>query len=125
MQNCTPLRNAKSTPTALSAQLRGHGRYVSSDKIRELVIEVYKRKRGRGITYQDLLENGLAVHKKQVQDMLKYHLRKGTLFTLVDRLLLLLNPLDEIEDAGILSAVDNAVAFNRASFKSATLADNS
>jgi hypothetical protein len=47
-----------------------------------LAIEAYKMKGGRGITYSDLLQMGLAYHKRQAQDVLKYHLRKGTLFTL-------------------------------------------
>jgi hypothetical protein len=53
-----------------------------SDEITKLAIEKYKTKGGRGITYSDLLETGLAEHKAQVQDMLKYHKRKETLFTL-------------------------------------------
>jgi hypothetical protein len=34
---------------------------------------------------QYLIEKGLVKHKKQAQDTLKYHLRKGTLFTLGDK----------------------------------------
>jgi len=34
---------------------------------------------------QYLIEKGLVKHKKQAQDALKYHLRKGTLFTLGDK----------------------------------------
>ena len=49
-----------------------------------MAIDIYKM-RGRGITYNDLLDRGFSLHKKLAQDMLKYHLRKGTLFTLEDR----------------------------------------
>ena len=58
--------------------------YVSSRQITEMAIDIYKM-RGRGITYNDLLDRGFSLHKKLAQDMLKYHLRKGTLFTLEDR----------------------------------------
>jgi archaellin len=81
----TPLDNSKSTPLVLSAQLCGRNKYVNSKQIKELAIEIYKAKGGRGITYTDLLETGLAVHKKHAQDMLKYHVRTGTLFILENR----------------------------------------
>jgi hypothetical protein len=50
-----------------------------------MAIDIYKRKRGRGITYTDLLDRGFSLHKGQAQDILQYHLRKGALFTLEDR----------------------------------------
>jgi len=58
--------------------------YVGSDNIKELAVDKYKNKNRKGIIYQDLMDSGLAIHKRQAQDMLKYHLRKGTLFTLRD-----------------------------------------
>jgi hypothetical protein len=73
----TPLENSKSTPLALSTQVRRCNQYAQT----KLAIERYNTN-GRGITYTDLLEAGLAEHKSQAQDMLKYHLRNGTLFTL-------------------------------------------
>jgi hypothetical protein len=79
----TPLENSKSTPISLSTQAARCNQYVSSQQIVELAIEKYKTKGGRGITFTDLLETGLAEDKGQAQDMLKYHLKKGTLFTLV------------------------------------------
>ena len=78
----TLLENSKSTPLALSALIGSSNRYVTSNEISKLAIEKYKTKGGRGITYADMLEAGLAEHKAQAQDMLKYHKRKGTLFTL-------------------------------------------
>jgi hypothetical protein len=78
----TRLENSKSTRLALSTQVGRCNQYVSFDEIEKLAIKVYKTDGGRGITYADLLETGLAKHKAQVQDMLKYHLRKGNLFTL-------------------------------------------
>ena len=80
-----PVRDSKSTPIALSAQAGCSNQYVSSYEITRLAIEVYKTKCGRGITYTDLLETGLADSKAQAQDMLKYHKRKRTLFTLKAR----------------------------------------
>lgn len=80
----TPLSNTKSTPLALSAQLCCRNRYLSSDQITKISIEIFKSK-GRGIVYADLLEKGLANHAQQSQSTLKYHLKKGTLFTLGDK----------------------------------------
>jgi hypothetical protein len=79
----TPLENSKSTPISLSTQAARCNQYITSQQIVELAIEKYKTKGGRGITFTDLLETGLAEDKGQAQDMLKYHLKKGTLFTLV------------------------------------------
>jgi hypothetical protein len=59
--------------------------YLSSRKIKEMAIDIYKTKRGIGITYTDLLERESSLHKGQAQDILQYHLRIGTLFTLENR----------------------------------------
>ena len=83
--NSTRLENSKSTLLPLSTQICFRNCYVTSDQITKLAVETYKMKRGRGITYIDLLGKGLTVHKKQAQDMLKYHFRKETLFTLEDK----------------------------------------
>src|SRR5689334_3487038 len=81
----TPLSNTKSTPLALSAQLCCKNRYLSSDQITKISIKIFKSK-GRGIIYSDLLEKvSIANHAQQSQGTLKYHLKKGTLFTLEDR----------------------------------------
>lgn len=71
--------------TNLVATIMTRNRYLSSHQITEMAIDIYKTKGGRGITYTDLLDRGFGLHKRQAQDMLKYHLRKGTLFTLEDR----------------------------------------
>jgi hypothetical protein len=76
------MSNIKSTPLALSTQVGRYNQYVTSEQITEIAIEIYKSKGGRGITFADLLEIGLAEDKAQAQDMLKYHKRKGTLFIL-------------------------------------------
>ena len=78
----TLLENPKSTPLALSAQVGRCNQYITSEQITELAVKIYKTKGRRGITFTDLLESGLAEDKAQAQDMLKYHKRKGTLFTL-------------------------------------------
>jgi len=83
--NDIPLANSKSTPLTLSLRLCHRNRYINSHQIKEIAIDTYKTKGGRGITFTDLLERGFGLHKRQAQDMLKYHSRKGTLFTLQDR----------------------------------------
>ena len=65
----------------MSAQAARCNQYVTSEQITELAVEIYKTKGGRGITFTDLLESGLAEDKAKAQDMLKYHKRKGTVFT--------------------------------------------
>ena len=55
-------------------------RYVRADEVENLACNKYKEN-GRGITIDDLLTNGLALHKKQAQTNLKYCLRRGILFT--------------------------------------------
>jgi hypothetical protein len=79
----TPLGNKKNTPLALAAQTycSGYRRYTNSDSIIDIAIEKF-RKNQRGITFKDLMKQGLAVHKRQAQETLKYYRRKGTLFTL-------------------------------------------
>lgn len=63
----TPLCNIKSTHLALSAQSYHRNKtYASSRQVRELAIEIYKTKGGKGITYTDLLETGFAKHKKML-----------------------------------------------------------
>jgi hypothetical protein len=51
----------------------------------DLAVDHYRTKKGKGITWKYLVEKGLAKHKRQAQDTLKYHVRKGTLFTLGDK----------------------------------------
>jgi len=79
----TPLDNNKNTPLALAAQRYHscHRRYTNPDTIIDITIEKF-RKNQHGITFKDLIKQGLAAHKRQAQDTLKYYRRKGILFTL-------------------------------------------
>jgi hypothetical protein len=79
-----PLYNQKNRPVALVAHIDSQRNYVNADQITELAIKIYRTKNGNGSTYQDLMDAGLVLHKKQAQKTLKYHLAKGTLFTLRD-----------------------------------------
>jgi len=80
----TLLDKNRTTPLASVGRVYSRKGYVDSDSIKELAVDKYKNKNRKGITYQDLMDRGLAIHKRQAQDMLKYHLKKGTLFTLRD-----------------------------------------
>jgi hypothetical protein len=55
--------------------------YIHSWKIIELATDKFK-KTGKGITYKDLMDAGIALHKTHAQDILKYHLTRGNIFTL-------------------------------------------
>ena len=83
--NNTPQVDNKFTPLVLAAQGLFDRIYISAEEMTELAINHYRTKKGKGITFDYLIEKGLVKHKKQAQDTLKYHLRKGTLFTLGDR----------------------------------------
>jgi hypothetical protein len=58
--------------------------YIHSSTIIELAADKFN-KTGKGITYKDLMQAGIVVHKNHAQDVLKYHLRKGDIFTLKDK----------------------------------------
>jgi hypothetical protein len=75
----------KFTPLVLAAQELFGRNYISTEEMTELATNHYRTKKAKGITFEYLIENGLAKHKKQAQDTLKYHLRKETLFTLGDK----------------------------------------
>jgi hypothetical protein len=62
----------------------GSRSYNSSDSISELAADKF-RKTGRGTNYKDLMDAGRVVHKHQAQEVLKFQLRKGKLFTLGDK----------------------------------------
>jgi hypothetical protein len=68
----TPLGNNKNTPLALAAQRyrSGYRRYTNSVSIINIAIEKF-RKNHHGITFKDLMKQGLAVHKMQAQETLK------------------------------------------------------
>ncbi|PWU82777.1 MAG: hypothetical protein DLM72_00060 [Candidatus Nitrosopolaris wilkensis] len=79
--NSTPLGTTKNPPlTAIAQYSGGKRRYIAAQEINDLAIRKF-RKNGRGITYTDLI-GGLAKHKRQAQDTLKYYLQNDTLFTL-------------------------------------------
>jgi hypothetical protein len=82
-----PLAFTKNPPLTLVAHsgggCDGKRRYTAAQAINELAIIKF-RPNGKGVTFKDLMGAGLAKHKKQAQDTLKYCLQNGTLFTLRD-----------------------------------------
>jgi hypothetical protein len=84
--NNLPLTDGKNIPLVLKAQVGpiSSRSYLDPTQIIEIAIDEYK-KYGKGLTYVSLLDRGLAKSKKQAQNILKYHLRKRTLFTLSDK----------------------------------------
>src|SRR5215211_5259000 len=57
--------------------------YIHSSTIIDLATDKFEKTR-KGITYNDLMDAGIVIHKNHAQDVLKYHLRKGDIFTLKD-----------------------------------------
>src|ERR671918_1264294 len=84
VHNSPPLTNGENTPLVLAAQVFVPRSYTNSNQIIAIAIHEYK-KYGKGLTYVDLQEAGLAESKKQAQNILKHHLRKGALFTISDK----------------------------------------
>ena len=82
--NSLPLTDGKNIPLVLKAQNFVPGSYIDSNQIIEIAIDEYKKHR-KGLTYVSLLDRGHAKSKKQAQNILKYHLRRGILFTLSDK----------------------------------------
>jgi hypothetical protein len=64
----TPLRKDKFTPLALAARGLVDRNYISAEIMTELAISQYRTKRGIGISWNNLIEKGLAKHKQQAQD---------------------------------------------------------
>ena len=63
--------SSKITPLDLVGQCcPGRRSYIHSSIIIQLAIDKF-RKTGRGITYKDLIDAGIALHKKHAQDILK------------------------------------------------------
>src|SRR6188472_1210466 len=81
----TPLRNHNFTPLVLAARGLVDRNYIPSEEMTDLAVDHYRTKKGQGLTWKYLIARGLVKHKKQAQDTLKYHVRKGTLFTLQDK----------------------------------------
>ena len=84
MNTNIPLTHGKNTPLLLEARDSVLRSYTNSDQIVNIAIGKYKLN-GKGLTYEDLLENGTAKNKIQAQNILKNHLRQGTLFTISDK----------------------------------------
>lgn len=82
----TPLDSSQNIPIAQSDHylcrygIERRRRYVKAQKVENLAYSKYKGN-GQGITFGDLLLNGLALSKKQAQTTLKYYLRREILFT--------------------------------------------
>jgi hypothetical protein len=87
-ESCTrnlPLRsNTITQQESVGRAFTGGRSYNFSSSITDLAV-VRFRKTGKGLTYKDLLGAGVVIHKNQAQEVLKYQLRKGNLFTLKDR----------------------------------------
>jgi hypothetical protein len=80
-----PLTSKKIPQEGLAGRISSGSRsYNFSDNITDLAVGKF-RKTGRGTFYKDLMDAGLAVHKHQAQEVLKYQLRKDSLFTLKDK----------------------------------------
>src|SRR5438094_5844328 len=56
-------------------------RYTRTHHVEKLAIEKYN-KNGKGITFNDLLSCGIALHKEQAQTTLKHCLKRKALFTI-------------------------------------------
>jgi hypothetical protein len=80
-----PLTSKKIPQEGLAGRFTSGSRsYNFSYSITDLAAGKF-RKIGRGIIYKDLMDAGLVIHKDQAQEVLKYQLRKGNLFTLGDK----------------------------------------
>jgi hypothetical protein len=80
-----PVASAKITQDGLGGGFSyGSRSYNFSQSITDLAVVKF-RKTGKGLTYKCLMDAGVAIHKRQAQEVLKYQLRKGNLFTLKDK----------------------------------------
>jgi hypothetical protein len=75
--NNTPQMDHNFTPLVLAAQQLFGRNYISAEEMTELATNHYRTKKGKGITFEYLIEKGLVQNKKQAQDALKYHLRNA------------------------------------------------
>src|SRR5829696_3565344 len=58
--------------------------YTSASSITEAAINKF-RLTGKGLTYRDLMDNGIVIHKRQAKKKLKNHLTPSNIFTLTDK----------------------------------------
>jgi hypothetical protein len=79
----TPLNTDQNTPLGLVGRDSGGRKHNTNSRIVNLATKRY-RENGMGIDYSDLIQAGLARHKRSAQYLLKYYLHNGTLFTLGD-----------------------------------------
>src|SRR5215212_4670008 len=89
MQKNIPVRSCQNTPLAqLGLYVQDNSgnkrRYTKAQEIEQLAISMCKNNEN-GITFNDLLNSGLATSKEQAQITLKYYLKKQILFTLSNR----------------------------------------
>ena len=85
ISNNTPQPSHKITQLELVDNISiGNRAYTSASSITDASIDKFRRT-GKGLTYADLMNAGVAIHKRQAQETLKYHLRRSNLFSLVDR----------------------------------------
>jgi hypothetical protein len=81
-----PIGSSGNIPLALLGQCDYGGykkrrRYIRAQEIEQLAVKKYKGN-GKGMTFNDLLTSGLAMHKEQAQITLKHCLEKQVLFTI-------------------------------------------
>src|SRR5215208_538719 len=80
-----PLTSKKITQEGLVGRFSsGSKSYNFSYNITDLAVGKF-RQTGMGIIYKDLMDAGVAVHKRQAQETLKYQLKIGNLFTIQDK----------------------------------------
>jgi hypothetical protein len=80
-----PLTSKKISQQGLYGRFSAGSRsYNFSHSITDLAVNRF-RKTGRGITYKDLMDAGVVIHKFQAQQVLKYQIITGSLFTLGDK----------------------------------------
>ena len=80
----TPLAPIQNAPIDLLGHWRrSKRRYTKKQEIATLAIDKYK-KDGLGITFNDLLSNGVSYHKEHAQDTLKRCLGNNVLFTMAN-----------------------------------------
>lgn len=80
----TPQEAHKIPQLDLVANTFGGRSYTSASSITVAAIDKFRRT-GRGLTYMDLMNKGIVIHKKQAQETLKYHLMRRNLFALADK----------------------------------------
>jgi hypothetical protein len=81
-----PIDLSQNAPLELLGQCSGYDnrvkrRYIRAQQIQNLAVDKYHRN-GYGITYHDLISNGIASNKKQAQNTLKRCLQNNTIFTI-------------------------------------------